>query len=151
MKFIADVMVGKLARWLRILGFDVAYSNTYEDDEVIRLAEIENRVILTRDRPLAARVRNAPYLLIASDHYKEQVRQVITTFGLKDFKVFSRCIECNWPLKEVDKEAAFERVPPFVYLTQERFAMCPSCNRVYWHGTHADQMLKRLPIDQGEV
>lgn len=147
MKFIADVMVGKLARWLRILGIDVAYSNTYEDDEIIRIAEIESRAVLTRDRPLAARIRNSKCLLIESDHYKEQVRQVVGAFGLKDFSIFSRCIECNSPLKDVDKEAVFERVPPFVYLTQERFAMCPDCNRVYWHGTHAEEILKRIPLN----
>ena len=111
MKFVADVMVGKLARWLRVLGFDVAYSNVYEDD-----------------------------------HYKEQVRQVVREFDLKEFKVFSRCLECNTLLEEVDKEAVFEKVPPYVYLTQERFAMCASCGRVYWRGTHTDEMLKRSPL-----
>jgi uncharacterized protein with PIN domain len=145
MKFIADVMVGKLARWLRILGFDVAYSNKYEDDEIIRIAEAEGRIILTRDVPMAARRMNAQSLLIASDHYKEQLRQVLETFSLKEFAVFSRCIECNTPLQDADKEAVFERVPPFVYLTQERFATCPSCNRVYWRGTHVDEILKRIP------
>jgi uncharacterized protein with PIN domain len=144
MKFIADVMVGKLARWLRILGFDAAYSNKYADDELIRIAEAENRVILTRDRGLAARRISVPCLLIDSDHYKEQIRQVITAFSLADFKTFSRCIECNTELQTVDKEDVFERIPPFVYLTQQRFAMCPQCQRVYWHGTHAEGMLKRL-------
>lgn len=147
MKFIADVMVGKLARWLRILGIDVAYSNTYEDDEILRLAEIEGRVILTRDRPLAARARKSPCLLIKSDHYKEQVQQVVRTFGLTEFQIFSRCIECNSLLKDVDKEEVFEKVPPFVYLTQERFALCPNCRRVYWHGTHTEEILKRIPLN----
>jgi uncharacterized protein with PIN domain len=145
MKFIADVMVGKLARWLRTLGFDVAYSNKYEDDEIIRIAEAENRLILTRDVPLASRRMNAQCLLITSDHYKDQLRQVLEKFSLKDFAVFSRCIECNTPLQDADKEAVFERVPPFVYLTQDRFAVCPGCNRVYWHGTHAEEILKRIP------
>ena len=144
MKFIADVMVGKLARWLRILGFDVAYSNKFEDDELLRIAEGENRIILTRDRGLASRRMSAKCLLIASDNYKEQVRQVIAEFNLEHFDMFSRCIECNTELRQVDKEDVFERVPPFVYLTQERFAMCPSCGRVYWHGTHAAEILKQL-------
>ena len=100
MAFIADVMVGKLARWLRVLGVDVAYSNAYEDDEIIRIATAQSRIVLTR--------------------------------------------ECNVVLKRVSKESVFEKVPPYVYLTQERFALCPSCNRVFWHGTHADQMLKRI-------
>jgi uncharacterized protein len=143
-RFIADVMVGKLARWLRVLGFDVAYSNKYEDAEIIRIAEAENRVILTRDTGLAARPGRAECLLIESGDYEEQIHQVRDKFGLTEFDVFSRCLECNTPLKSVDKEAVFEKVPPYVYLTQERFALCPSCDRVYWRGTHADDMLKRL-------
>jgi uncharacterized protein with PIN domain len=144
-RFVADVMVGKLARWLRILGFDTAYSNKYEDDEILRIAQDEGRIILTRDTGLVSRRTNARFLFIEDDHYRAQLRQVLETFGLKEFNVFSRCIECNTPLKSVDKEAVFEKVPPFVYLTQEQFAVCPSCNRIYWHGTHAEEMLKRIP------
>ncbi|HLH32791.1 MAG TPA: Mut7-C RNAse domain-containing protein [Terriglobia bacterium] len=143
-KFIADVMLGKLARWLRILGFDTAYSNKYDDDEVIRIANAENRVILTRDRGLAARRMHARCVLISSDHYPQQVREVLKIFSLTEFDTFSRCIECNTPLRNVNKEEVFERVPPFVYLTQERFASCPSCNRVYWRGTHTTSILTRL-------
>lgn len=143
-RFIADVMVGKLARWLRVLGFDVLYSNAFEDDEIVRIAETENRVILTRDTGLTARRLSTQCVLIESGDYREQVRQVVRTFDFKAFKVFSRCLECNVVLKAIDKEAVFDRVPPYVYFTQQQFAVCPSCNRVYWHGTHAEQMLKRL-------
>src|SRR5213593_902429 len=146
MKFIADVMVGKLARWLRVLGFDVVYSNQYGDDEIIRLANAEGRIILTRDTRLASRRHNGRCLLIESDNYKEQLRQVLDFFDLKNFKVFSRCLECNGALEDVDKETIFEKVPPYIYLTHERFARCPSCNRVYWHGTHADEMLKQIRL-----
>lgn len=141
-RFIADVMVGKLARWLRVLGFDVAYSNSYEDDEIIRIAASENRIILTRDVALTRRGAPNQCILVSSGDYREQIEQVLRSFGLKHFNVFSRCLECNTPLEDVDKEAVFERVPPYVYLTQDRFAACPSCHRVYWHGTHADEMLK---------
>ena len=144
MRFIADVMVGKLARWLRVLGVDVAYSNAYKDDEIIRIAKAETRIVLTRDAGLVSRRTDVRCVLIESDSYKHQVEQVIREFRLKDFEVFSRCLECNVLLEEVDKEAVFERVPPYVYLTQKRFAVCPACNRVFWHGTHADEMLKRI-------
>jgi uncharacterized protein with PIN domain len=143
-KFIADVMVGKLARWLRILGLDVVYSNKSADDEIIQIAETENRVILTRDSGLTRRRTRAQSLLVASDNYRDQLRQVIDEFGLKDFNIFSRCLECNALLQAVNKEEVFERIPPFVYLTQDRFALCPACNRVYWHGTHANNMLHRI-------
>jgi uncharacterized protein with PIN domain len=145
-KFIADVMVGKLARWLRVLGFDVLYSNKYDDDEILRIAEAENRIILTRDTGLAARAGNSRCLFIENDNYREQIQQVLRWFGLKDFAVFSRCLECNNLLEDVDKEVVFNDVPPYVYLTQDRFARCPSCRRIYWHGTHADEMLKRLQL-----
>jgi uncharacterized protein len=145
-KFVADVMVGKLARWLRVLGFDVTYSNAFEDDEIIRLATSENRIILTRDCGLAARCNDSQCLLISSVEYPAQVLQVLRTFDLKEFNLFSRCLECNTPLERVDKEEVFERVPPFIYLTQDRFATCSSCNRVFWHGSHTDEILKRLPI-----
>jgi uncharacterized protein with PIN domain len=143
-KFIADVMVGKLARWLRVLGFDVAYSNKFEDDEILRISGSDNRIILTRDTGLAARVRDSRCLFIEDDDYREQIQQVLRAFELKDFAVFSRCLECNSLLEDVNKEAVFNDVPPYVYLTQDRFARCPSCRRIYWHGTHADEMLKRL-------
>src|SRR5262249_30667217 len=135
-KFIADVMVGKLARWLRILGFDVVYSNTFKDDEIVRMAEADERVILTRDTGIAAQRLRVQCLLIESDDYKQQLRQVVAAFDLKSFSVFSRCLECNASLEDVDKEVVFERVAPYIYLTQDRFARCPSCGRVYWHGTH---------------
>jgi len=125
-KFIADVMVGKLARWLRVLGIDVAYSNTYEDEEIIRVASAENRIVLTRDTGLAARRSAVRAVLIESDDYLQQIDQVIREFGLTKFDVFSRCLECNVLLTAVEKETVFERVPPYVYLTQERFALCPS-------------------------
>jgi uncharacterized protein with PIN domain len=144
-RFVADVMIGKLARRLRMLGFDVVYSNSLSDDDVVRIAEAEQRIILTRDTGLAARRIKVPLLLVASDHYEEQVRQVLTEFHLTEFKIFSRCIECNTLLRDADKEDVFERIPPYIYLTQKRFAECPSCKRVYWRGTHVDAMLKRLP------
>jgi hypothetical protein len=142
--FIADVMVGKLARWLRVLGIDVKYSNTYEDDEIIRIAETENRIILTRDTRLAARDNQAKCILIESGDYRKQIDQVLQTFDIKEFHVFSRCLECNVRLENVDKESVFERVPTYVYLTQERFAICRSCNRIFWRGTHTDEMLRRI-------
>jgi len=145
-RFVADVMVGKLARWLRVLGFDVAYSNKYADDEIIQIAAAETRIILTRDTGLAARRHNSQCLLIESGNYEEQIQQVLRSLDLKDFNVFSRCLECNNPLEDVDKEAVFEKIPPYIYLTQDRFARCSSCGRIYWHGTHAEKMLKQIRL-----
>jgi uncharacterized protein with PIN domain len=98
--------------------------------------------MLTRDVELHRR-GGARSLLIASDDYEEQVRQVISTLDLRDFSVLSRCAECNTLLLDADKESVFLRVPPYVYLTQERFAICPTCNRVYWQGAHTREMFEK--------
>src|SRR5262245_15184059 len=98
-KFVADVMVGKLARWLRFLGYDVLYSNRFEDDEILRIAEAEERLILTRDVELHHRA-GARSLFIEDDHYEEQIRQVVSTLGLKEAYPFTRCAECNSRLTE---------------------------------------------------
>jgi uncharacterized protein len=143
-RFIADVMVGRLARWLRVLGLDVLYSNRYEDAEIIALAAAENRVVLTRDTGLAARLRPDQFIFIRDDNYRAQLAQVLRRFPAKTFKFFSRCLECNTSLESVDKETVFERVPPYVYLTQTTFAECPSCHRVYWRGTHAEEIFKTI-------
>jgi uncharacterized protein with PIN domain len=145
-RFVADVMVGKLARWLRVLGFDVAYSNKFSDKEIIQIADTENRIILTRDTGLAARRHDSSCLLIESGNYKQQLQQVLRSLDLKDFNVFSRFLECNTLLEDADKESIFDEVPPYVYLTQDRFARCPRCGRLYWHGTHAEEMLKQLGL-----
>jgi uncharacterized protein with PIN domain len=138
-------MVGKLARWLRVLGFDVVYSNRLEDDAVMSIAAAENRIILTRDVAFSASCRGAYKLLfIVPNDWPSQLRQVIDACGLKDFRVLSRCIECNSLLQGVEKECIVEKVPPYVYQTQEAFGLCPSCGRIYWHGTHVDAILGQI-------
>src|SRR5437762_1014802 len=142
-RFVADVMVGKLARWLRMLGYDVLYSNRFEDAEILQIAKTDSRIILTRDVELHG--RGGPRsILIENDDYEEQIRQVVTSLSLKDFAVFSRCAECNALLVETDKESVFLKIPPYVYLTQKHFAMCPACDRVYWRGSHADRIEEKV-------
>jgi uncharacterized protein with PIN domain len=139
-------MVGRLARWLRILGFDVLYSNRYSDDEIIRLAAAENRTVLTRDRGLKVRIAPDDLVFVENDDVDSQVAQVLQRVGTRDFRLFSRCLECNQELRKIDKELAFERVAPYVYLTQDEFAECPSCLRVYWRGTHTTEMTRKLQL-----
>jgi uncharacterized protein with PIN domain len=143
-RLIADVMVGRLARWLRILGFDVLYSNRYEDDEILRIAVDEDRIVLTRDTGLAARLVPDRLIFIHHDDVDFQVDEVLHRVGQREFRIFSRCVECNTPLEKVDKESLFERVPPYVYLTQNEFAHCRSCGRIYWRGTHADRIADKV-------
>ena len=148
--FIADCMVGKLARWLRLLGFDVSYYSKIEDDQLIELAEKENRLILTRDHELINKARKLDslqgrFLLIESERWEEQVEQVLDHFKLRGkIKPNTRCLECNAKLKILPKDCAKNLVPPFVYEQASTFALCPVCGRVFWKGTHFRDMENKL-------
>ena len=147
--FMADQNVGKLARWLRMLGFDTVFFDGPDDGQLVRLALEQDGVILTRDtrimkRKLVTSGRLKAVLLV-SDRPEEQICQVITSLGLKDrFRPFTLCIEDNHPLEERNKEVVKDRVPPYVFKTQQRFMQCPHCHRIYWRGTHWQAMAARL-------
>jgi uncharacterized protein with PIN domain len=151
-RFIADAMLGKLVKWLRVLGVDVLYDPRASDDQVVRLAEQEERILLTRDRRLAGRRGTHRRLLIDSDYYHEQVRQVVHRFGLEPaMHVFTRCLRCNTPLCTVARERVAAKVPPYVAATQTAFKRCATCDRIYWGGTHRDNMLRQLQAILGET
>jgi uncharacterized protein with PIN domain len=141
--FVADVMLGRLARELRRVGLDVVYSNTADDADIVRTAEREGRVILTRDSGLCRRRTSARCVLVKSGDYREQFDQVMAAFDLRDLDEFSRCLECNTRLVPVDRSEVRDRLPSFVYETQQSFASCPTCARVYWQGTHVANMRAR--------
>lgn len=137
-------MLGKLAKWLRVLGQDVIYGQHLTGYGLIRAARAEERLILTRDRRLKQK-QPPPFILIASDHYREQVRQVIEACHLKvGGAVFTRCLECNALLQDKAKETLKALVPPYVFATQEKFSWCPVCQRVYWPATHHQRMLEQI-------
>ncbi len=142
-RFLADAMLGRLARWLRILGYDTQYVKDVPDSEVIRLARAEGRVILTRDRELCRR-RGVRAIWIASTAVGEQVREVVNALGLSAGTRFRRCVVCNAELEEIPREEARRLVPTYVFRTQKKFGRCPSCGRVYWRGTHWRRMAEQL-------
>jgi uncharacterized protein with PIN domain len=143
-KFAADRMLGKLAKWLRIMGQDVIYGQHLSGYGLIRAARLENRLILTRDRKLEKK-QPPDFLFIESDHFREQLRQVIQTCGLNPMdKPFSRCLEGNLVLQPQSMAAIEKAVPPYVYSTQENFFGCPKCRRVYWPATHHQHMIDEL-------
>src|ERR1044071_9941480 len=142
-KFAADRMLGRLVKWLRVLGYDVIYGQHLTGYGLIRAARQENRIILTRDRRLKNK-QPPEFLLIAPDRYMDQVRQVVQSYGLPEGKLFSRCLDCNAVLESQSKESMKERVPPYVYSTQEKFSWCPRCRRIYWPATHHQHMLEEL-------
>jgi uncharacterized protein with PIN domain len=143
MKFLADNMLGRLATWLRLLGYDTAYLPEADDPELARIARAEDRVLLTRDVELTRR-RGVRHILIESEKVDEQLQQVFHKLDLTARHAFSRCAECNLPLDPVIKEAVHGQVPRYVFQTQDHFLRCPRCQRVYWRGTHWARMLARI-------
>ncbi|MCZ6547932.1 MAG: Mut7-C RNAse domain-containing protein [Deltaproteobacteria bacterium] len=143
-RFVADKMLGRLARWLRIIGQDVTYGIHLSGYELVRAARREGRLILTRDRGI--RKKSPPaLLLIQSDHFREQLKQVVHVCGLDPFKdLFTRCVECNTPFDSVPKGSVEKKVPPYVFSTQEQFSFCRSCQRIYWPATHQQKMMDEL-------
>jgi hypothetical protein len=142
-KLLVNGMLGSLAKWLRILGYDTAYFSQIGDNELARIARAEERILLTRDRELAKR-EGLNCLLIESDELEEQVRQAIEGLGLTLDRPFSRCPICNTPLKEIGKEEVKDRVPVYIFQTHKHFRFCPKCEKPYWRGTHWDKMKETI-------
>jgi uncharacterized protein len=146
LKFAADRMLGRLVKWLRVIGQDVIYGQHLTGYGLIRAARAETRLILTRDKRLKQK-QPPPFIFIESDHYREQLRQVIRDCGLKTGQgMFARCVVCNAVLQTRPKETVEKLVPPYVFSTQEKFSWCPKCQRVYWPATHHEKMLEELRI-----
>ena len=139
MRLLADAMLGALARRLRLLGYDTRYDASLSDNELVRLARAEDRVLLTRDRELLRR-RNLRRLFIHSQNWEEQARQVLTELPLPAPAPFSRCMICNTPLLPMLHSEAWGLVPPYVFVRHDQFRLCPDCNRVFWPGTHRQNM-----------
>jgi uncharacterized protein with PIN domain len=141
MKFIADVMLGRLAKRLRLLGFDVLYDRTLPDNEIIRLSLEQDRMILTRDRALGERPLAKNHLFIKSDCIEEQIKQVRSSFPPEaHIDPLTRCSACNEPLVGITREEARDLVPHHVYEKKYPLRRCPRCGRIYWHGTHVLRM-----------
>jgi len=147
-RFIADAMLGKLAKWLRLAGLDVIYFNDIDDNILIDKALSEDRVILTRDRNIEKRKVVKQCLMIRSDYLEEQIKQFLEYYKLNSFDMaFSRCIRCNTLLAEGQKNTLSDKGPAYVFKTNEKFKQCTSCNRIYWAGTHrenAERFLRKF-------
>ena len=145
-RFIADVMLGKLATWLRLLGCDVEYFPKISDKDLVGTASRTGRVILTRDTELIRRreARGNHYFVRGND-FRDQIRQVVERFSIVPFdRVMTRCLRCNETLLAIDRSGVQDRVPPYVYETHHDFKTCGRCFRVYWMGTHRDKALAEV-------
>jgi len=137
MKLLLTRELGRLAKWLRILGFDTEYFKEANISSLIIQALRENRVIITRNHRLP-RSAGLRVVLIKEEKLKEQLREVLKALeiSLDSVLMFSRCIICNEELVEIAKDQIKDRVPEYVFNTQEDFISCPKCERIYWQGTH---------------
>jgi uncharacterized protein with PIN domain len=149
LKFIVDNNVGKLVKWLRIMGYDTLFFSGSDDSGMIAIALAEDRVILTRDTQIVERrvvtSGRLKAILIQSDEPELQMQQVIDSLNLDcQFKPFTLCLECNQPLVERSKQQVKDLVPAYVFQTQSQYMECPACHRIYWRGTHWQAMTKKL-------
>jgi uncharacterized protein with PIN domain len=143
MKLLADAMLGRLAKWLRVLGHDTAYFPQLQDHELIRLARAEDRTLLTRDRELTRR-KGVRSVLIESDRFEEQLDQLLGDLDLDCTSQTPRCPRCNAALLPITKEEVSARVPRYVLSRHSDFTLCPHCDKVYWRGTHWQRMRERI-------
>lgn len=136
-KFILTKELGRLVKWLRILGFDTIYFTAKNISSLIITALREDRIILTRNLRFNSAV-GTKMLQIKDDSVVGQLKQVIQELGLKlaEKNLFTRCIICNSELKTTAKEKVEGRVPEYIFKTQEEFSWCPTCDKIYWSGTH---------------
>ena len=138
-------MLGRLARWLRILGCDVLYGTNYSGRGLLAAARAEGRVVLTRDRHLLRKHDVPEHLFIDSDHVREQLRQVVSGYAIDPVgALFRRCAECNGEIEIVARDAAEGKVPAFVFETQQEFHRCRGCGHLYWHATHVERVRREL-------
>jgi uncharacterized protein with PIN domain len=144
--FLADVMVGRLARWLRVLGYDTLYTRKGIDSPLVVRAYKEDRIILTRCSKIYKKIGPERAVFIHFDNFRNQVSEVIDALNLKfDSNIFlSRCLECNLLLIPLPREEAQTKVPPYVFQTIEEFKTCPQCSKIFWSGTHIEEMRKLI-------
>ncbi len=140
-RFVADAHLGGLARLLRMAGFDTLYDNGYEDAAMAEMANREGRILLTRDRPLLMHRVVSHGCYVHAIKPQDQLRELYHRLDLAAHaRPFSLCLSCNVPLHPVDKEAILDRVPPRVQARHERFLGCDHCGRIFWEGTHWQDM-----------
>jgi uncharacterized protein with PIN domain len=144
MRLLCDTMLGRLTTFLRILGIDTSLLDTKIFEDKIEKAREEGRVFLTRDSRVLRMKNMPPYLFIKSNFPEVQLFEVLDglRIELRGYTPFSLCLNCNTPLVMVEREEVKDKVPDYVYNTQNSFSRCPACNSIYWKGTHYERMKK---------
>jgi uncharacterized protein len=146
MKFVADTMIEKLARWLRIFGYDVVSDSSKTLNELISISNKEDRVFLTRRRSFPDGPQPLILFDVRSENFNDQLKRVITQFALDiESNLFTRCVECNVEVKRVnEKQTVQGRIPQKTFEGFDEFFECPICKKVFWRGAHVKNTLKKL-------
>lgn len=148
LSFSLDSSLGKLARWLRLLGHDAAWRRNDDLGRALSRARAEGRVLLTRSADLERLGLSSPpsgSYLIASSALDDQLAELARSMPIfREARPFSRCSDCNLELEEADRESVLKKIPPFVAGTQTKFRTCPGCGKVFWRATHSEKILDRF-------
>ena len=143
-KFATENTLGKLTKWLRILGFDACEKSIDDGGKDTTLGY--DRYQLTRTRKRIEQLNQINGLFIQSNEPFEQIKEVIRAFDIteKDLKPFSRCVVCNSPIEPIDKETIRHIIPDYVWDNHDKFQQCPKCHKIYWAGSHFEKGMKRI-------
>ena len=147
MKFLCDRMLGTLAKWLRIYGFDTFYAtDEMDDNELINISKNEDRILISRDRNLIqiSRRENLKTMEIKTTDINEQINSILKEIKIDKSNILSRCILCNSEISEIKKDKIKKKVPKRVFESNEKFWFCSKCNKIYWKGTHYENMIKKI-------
>jgi hypothetical protein len=144
-RFLIDTMLGRLTHWLRAMGYDAVCPGRADDDDLLRRAGQEGRLLLTRDVRLATAAAGQG-CLVRARRLEEQLTEVVAKLGLAAARErwLSRCLACNTPVEGAPRQAVRHRVPPRALALHDTFWVCPGCGRVFWQGSHADRIVERL-------
>jgi uncharacterized protein len=145
-RFLADRTVGRLAKWLRLAGFDCEFAPQADSDQFISRGRAESRVLLSRDTALKHQAGDLPLVFLQSDHAEDQLKQVMKecSISIRCKKILSICSICNSPLETLSKQEVRGIAAPYIFATQDTFRRCPSCGRIFWPGTHKGKIIAKL-------
>lgn len=143
--FAAERTLGKLAKWLRLLGFDTIFE-AQNSSGIFSDGMQSERILLTRTQAVREQYGMRQHIFIESDHVRDQIQQVIQELGIvfEDIQPFSRCLSCNVKITEIEKDAVLGQVPDYVWETHDIFQTCPECKRIYWPGSHTKRTMERI-------
>jgi uncharacterized protein with PIN domain len=144
-RFAAEKTLGRLTKWLRLLGFDTRYESELTGKKFIDTLE-KDRILLTRTRRIQNRFASRKLIFVESDHLAQQLKQIFRELGLKaaQTRPFSRCLQCNVPIVAVEKASIRGRVPDYIFEIHDCFQKCPECDRIYWPGSHTRRSLEKI-------